>query len=243
MRLAIITGGSKGLGAALSDQFSKRGYQVLEFSRTAPHSYSQRLDLADPEQVLQDLRTSLNAIEPSAVTELVVVNNAGTLAPIGPSWSKPTADAVVNLNVNFMSPILVIGELVRRFRHAQGRKMLVNISSGAALKGYAGWSLYCASKAGMESFFRALAVEEGHQANPFTAISIDPGVIDTDMQALIRATPAHDFPEVARFTRRKEVGGLHSASAVAESVLRVLSRTDLEGGGRYDATPEALRSS
>lgn len=238
MRLALITGGSKGLGAALCEQFLAHGDEVLEFSRTAPHAYSRRLDLADPPaQVLQGLRQALDAIEPQPWTELVIISNAGVLSPIGPSGAKPTAEVVRNLNVNLLSPILVLGELVRHFRHLPGRKLLVHISSGAALKGYAGWSLYCASKAGMESYVRALAAEEKGQAHPFTPLSIDPGVMDTDMQALIRATPAQDFPEVQRFIRRQAAGELHPARAVAESVLRVLSRTDLEAGGRYDAAP------
>lgn len=164
-----------------------------------------------------------------------MVNNAGTLAPIGPAWSKPTTDVLHNIAVNFTSPILIIQELVRHFRRAPGRKLIVNISSGAALKGYAGWSLYCASKAGLDSFFRALAVEERSQANPFTAITIDPGVIDTDMQTQIRAASAEDFPEVARFIRRKEAGGLLPAHRVAEAIVRLTSRTELEAGARYDA--------
>ena len=113
--------------------------------------------------------------------------------------------------------------------------MIVNVSSGAALKGYAGWSLYCASKAGMEGFIRALAAEERHQEHPFLAISVDPGVIDTEMQASIRAASVTDFPDVERFIRRKSDGGLSSPQSVADAILRIVSSPGLVPGQRYEA--------
>src|SRR5690606_17031869 len=122
----------------------------------------------------------------------------------------------------------------RHFRHSRGRKVIVNVSSGAALKGYAGWSLYCAAKAGMESFIRAIAVEEKFQAHPFIPVSVDPGVIDTDMQALIREALPSDFPEVERFRKRKAEGGLAHPDAVAKGIIAVATRQDLEAGVCYD---------
>lgn len=239
MRLAIITGGSRGLGQALCESLQAQGYRVMEFSRSAASPYSFPIDLAAPGQALQDLRRALRGMEPDSLTDLVVLNNAGTLAPIGPAWRKPTAEVLDNINVNFTAPILCISELVAHFRDAPARKLLVNITSGAALKGYAGWSLYCAGKAGLESFFRALAAEERGQQYPFTAISVDPGVMDTDMQALIRATPVEDFPELERFIRRKEAGALLPADRVADAIVQLLARSDLEGGARYPAPTEA----
>lgn len=69
---------------------------------------------------------------------------------------------------------------------------------------------------------------------PFLAVNVDPGVIDTDMQAVIRAAPPEDFPDVQRFIRRKEEGGLCAPHDVALRVLRILSSPDLSPGGRYD---------
>ena len=102
------------------------------------------------------------------------------------------------------------------------------------MKGYAGWSLYCAAKAAMEGFVRALAVEEQHQDQPFVCVSIDPGVIDTEMQALIRETSVADFPDVERFTKRKQDGGLSSPESVAAAIIKLMAQ-DLKAGGRYDA--------
>jgi len=179
---------------------------------------------------------TLEAIDTTDCEEVVVVNNAGSLAPIGPAWRKPASEVLASLNANFTSAILVLSEAVAKFQHVPCRKVIANISSGAALKGYAGWSLYCASKAGLEDYIRALAVEQRQEQHPFTPVSIDPGVIDTEMQALIRAAPELDFPDVDRFIRRKNEGGLASPVVVASAVLKILSRTDLAAGVRYETT-------
>jgi benzil reductase ((S)-benzoin forming) len=235
MRIAIISGGSKGLGRELCLQLQELNYRVFEFSRSAPHPFSVPLDLEAPEQALKALRATLTSLDLSECTELLVFSNAGTLAPIGPAWRQSPKDLLANLNTNFTSAILVLAEVAHHFRDLPCRKVLINISSGAALKGYAGWSLYCAAKAGMESFIRSFAVEEQHQQHPFLSVSIDPGVIDTDMQALIRQTPSTDFPDVERFTQRKLDGGLASPKAVAAAIIKAVHSGELLPGGRHEA--------
>ena len=67
-------------------------------------------------------------------------------------------------------------------------RRVVNISSGAASSPYAGWSVYCASKAGLDHFTRCVGLEQRGQAFPVTCIALAPGVIDTGMQEVIRAS-------------------------------------------------------
>jgi NAD(P)-dependent dehydrogenase (short-subunit alcohol dehydrogenase family) len=112
--------------------------------------------------------------------------------------------------------------------------VLANISSGAAQKGYAGWSLYCAAKAGMENYIRALALEQQAEPHPFIPVNVGPGVIDTEMQALIRTSTASDFPEIERFIVRKEQGALLSPMKVAAAVCRILDLPSLSSGARYE---------
>ncbi len=234
MRLAILTGGSKGLGLALCEALAGRGYRVLEFSRSAPHTYSVRVDLSSPSDSHQIVAAALASLGDEHIEELLVINNAGTLDPIGPA-SRKRRDAILgNLNTNFTSAILVLTEIVAHFQATKCRKVLANISSGAAQKGYAGWSLYCAAKAGMENYIRALALEQQAEPHPFIPVNIDPGVIDTDMQAFIRGSSASDFAEVERFIKRKEQGALVSPALVAAAACRILELPSLSHGARYD---------
>lgn len=233
MKLLIITGGSRGLGNALCKEFNARGYKILEFSRSAPHEYSIRIDLADPEQSRVIVADAVRSIDDSELDELIVISNAGMLGPIGPTSSKAYSDLTSNMNTNFASAVLVLTEVIARFQAAACRKVIVNISSGAALKGRAGWSLYCAAKAGMENFIRSVALEQQAQPQPFIPINIDPGLIDTEMQALIRSSSPLDFPELARFIQRKEQGLLVPPDKVAAAVLRILDQGSLSFGQRY----------
>ncbi|MDP4299338.1 SDR family NAD(P)-dependent oxidoreductase [Leptothrix discophora] len=237
MKLALVTGGSRGLGLALCQQLEQAGWQLREFSRSAPHAHSVRVDFADPDAVVDAVEATLAAIDPLACTELLVIGNAGTLSPIGPTWRQPARTLRQNLDANLTSAILFLATVVRHFRAAPCRKTILTVSSGAATKGYAGWSLYSASKAGLEGYIRALAAEEAREPQPFIAVSVNPGVIDTAMQALIRSTDAADFPEVERFRQRHRDGQLATPAAVAASILRLAARDDLPAGGVVDAAP------
>jgi benzil reductase ((S)-benzoin forming) len=236
MKLLLITGGSKGLGHALCEQFQARDYKILEFSRSAPHEYSIRIDLANPEKSRLVVAGAIEPIDPSELEELIVISNAGMLEPIGPTSSKSHSDLIKNMNTNYVSAVLVLTEIIARFQEAACRKVIVNISSGAALKGRAGWSLYCAAKAGMENFIRALALEQKAQPQPFIPINIDPGVIDTEMQALIRETPPADFPELERFVQLKKQGLLVPPDNVATAIIRILEQESLSFGVRYETS-------
>jgi benzil reductase ((S)-benzoin forming) len=236
MKLLLITGGSRGLGRALCEQFQSRGYKSLEFSRSAPHQYSIRIDLADPETSRLIVANVIEPIDPSQLQELIVISNAGMLEPIGPTSDQSHSDLIKNMNTNYLSAVLVLTEIIAKFQTAACRKVIVNISSGAALKGRAGWSLYCAAKAGMENFIRALALEQQPQPQPFIPINVDPGVIDTEMQALIRETSSSDFPDVDLFIRRKHQGLLVSPHKVATAIIHILAQESLSFGERYEAS-------
>lgn len=233
MKLLLITGGSRGLGRALCEQFEFRGYQILEFSRAAPYSYSTRIDLSDPEKSRLIVAKAIASIDNRQLEDLIVISNAGMLEPIGPTSEKSSSDLIKNTNTNFVSAILVLTEIVARFQAAACRKVIANISSGAALKGRAGWSLYCAAKAGMDNFIRCLALEQQAEPQPFIPINIDPGLIDTEMQALIRSTSSSDFPDVELFIQRKNQGLLVPPDQVATDIVRILESPSLSFGARY----------
>ena len=88
MKLAIISGGSKGLGQKLCEQYLAQGFEVIEFSRTAPHSYSIAIDLALANNVGQIVSEGLLTLAACEWQEIVVISNAGMLTPMGPASKK-----------------------------------------------------------------------------------------------------------------------------------------------------------
>lgn len=222
MKLAIISGGSKGLGKAIAEKFLAAGYEVVEFSRSAPHAYSVKLDFSSPENMLPVLEEHLKELASKAWDEVIVVSNAASLNPIGPTSKKNSLAVLANLNINYTSAILFMSEVIKHFQDQPCHKLIASISSGAALKSYAGWSLYCSAKAGLESYIRTVAVEQEYEPHPVIMLNIDPGVMDTDMQAMIRSSRKDDFPAVDYFIHRKNSGELRTPEQVAGGVLKII---------------------
>lgn len=223
MRLAIITGGSRGLGAALCELYRERGWEVIEFSRSAPHPYSVKLDLSDPLAASDAFVRELDSLGATDVEEVVAVGNAAVLGPVGPVDRLSAEDVVQHINVNVISAIRFAAAFVDAFQGHNCPKTFVNITSGAASTAYAGWSLYCASKAALESHVRAIALEQARCDQPVNAISINPGVMDTAMQEQVRNSDAEDFPAVEKYARLHEEGRLRSPSTVARQIAAMVA--------------------
>lgn len=236
MSFTFLTGGSRGLGLAIAEQLVAEGLALIEFSRSAPHPFSVRADLADPIGCRRAVLGALQSVPPAQLAGgVTVIHNAGLVTPIGPAGQADEAAVLANLNTNFSSSLLALAALVQALQALPVRKRLLNISSGAALRPIAGWSLYCAAKAGMEHWIRSLDQEQRRQAHPWTAVNVNPGVMDTGMQADIRAADPAAFPDHALFVQRHASGGLQAPAAVAARVLAIARRDELVGGERYDA--------
>jgi NAD(P)-dependent dehydrogenase (short-subunit alcohol dehydrogenase family) len=224
VKLLIVTGGSRGLGKALIDQYSAdEKWHIVELSRSGTSKHNIRCDLANVESI-DALSTSLfSDLAGKKWDEIVYINNAGDLKPISSIGSLKATDIVKNISINQTSAFILISAFIAAFRTFDDRKSIVNISSGAALKGYAGWSLYCASKAACENFINAAAVEEEFQAFPFIAVNYDPSVMDTTMQASIRDSDKVHFPAIERFIDYKESGKLRAPESVALDLVQKIN--------------------
>jgi NAD(P)-dependent dehydrogenase (short-subunit alcohol dehydrogenase family) len=233
MNLAIITGGSKGLGSALVKHYRAQNWTVLELSRSGSGEQHLTVDLADVGAAMKQIEEKFSALAQKTWGNIAFINNAGLLSPVLPVHKLNDADIVNNIDVNVTGAIRLMAAFVRSFYAAKASKTVANISSGAAQKGYFGWSLYCTSKAGTENFIRTLAVEQAGATHPIACINIGPGVIDTGMQEEIRGVSKENFPDVANFIQYKESGQLRKPEAVARTVFRILGENP-ENGRRYN---------
>jgi hypothetical protein len=203
MRCVIVTGVSRGLGAALARALLDRGVTVLGVGRSSAAGLEGEryrfaaCDLADVgaiDAALAPAFGALSALEPRFVA---LVNNAARAGPAGRLSMHDGATVAGSLAVNLAAPVALCGLFLRAFPDAAIERRIVNVSSGAARSAIAGLGLYSSAKAGLEMLTRVLAEEIGDPR--FAAVSLRPGVIDTDMQTAARAYTEDVLPAVAMF--------------------------------------------
>ena len=162
------------------------------------------------------------ALDKADADSIVLLNNAGVISPIGRVGDVAPGALHDALSVNLLAPMVLTTACARHARSLGGGLVVMNISSGAALRPLPGWSAYCATKAATRMYFEVLAVE----SPAFEVHQIDPGAMDTAMQETIRASSPEQFPLVEHFSALKEEGRLKpSAVVAAEIVERILART------------------
>lgn len=201
---AIVTGHSRGLGAAIAEHLLSRGTRVLGLSRHGNASLAARfpekleqhaLDVADAAALQRWVAAgALGAFAGASETPLLV-NNAGVLQPIGPLETQSPELVSRAIAVNVGAVLALSAAFVQATEGARERRIL-HVSSGAGRKPYAGWSIYCATKAAIDHHARCVALDR----TPGLLISsVAPGVVDTEMQAEIRASSDERFPDRPRF--------------------------------------------
>lgn len=166
--VALITGASRGIGAAAAHRFAAAGFDLLLLARASTELdalageirsggqqvWTQALDLAEPTAIAP----GLNQLCDQGGTPDVVVNNAG-MAYTGSLVEMALEQWQTLMQLNLTAVFQVCQCLVPRMR-ANGGGHIINVSSHAAHNAFPDWGAYCVSKAALASFSRCLATEE-----------------------------------------------------------------------------------
>lgn len=227
--LTILTGTTRGLGAALADQIATRGEHLVTLSRQASSTLSDlakkhhttltqiEVDLSDTQAVKRAASQLVPLL--NGHSHVRFVHNAGVVKPIAQSENLTNLDAINDaFHVNITSAIFLTAHVLSATPHATDRRIML-ISSGAGRNVSSGWAVYCATKAAMDRFAEAVQLDQGDRAK---VVSMAPGIIDTPMQETIRATPKDALPSLDRFIGFKESQQLAAPGAVAERLLKAL---------------------
>jgi benzil reductase ((S)-benzoin forming) len=225
--LAIVTGHTRGIGAAIAEALLDRDIGVLALSRKRNAELAARfggmlreieIDLSDLTALAAWLASPALREASSGANQVLLVNNAGMLAPVGPLADQDAGAVARAVSLNVAAPLMLAAAFAAHTTDAADRR-IVHVSSGAARNAYPGWSVYCATKAALDHHARAVALDD----NPRLRIcSVAPGVVDTDMQAEIRATGLERFPIRERFDALKRDGQLATPEASARKLTGYL---------------------
>jgi 3-oxoacyl-[acyl-carrier protein] reductase len=186
--VAIVTGANRGIGAETARALVNEGFDLALAVRN-PDSATELADelrQSGAEAIVVSCDVSAHAEVKSMVdTTLaklgridVLVNNAGSLEPIGLIEETDPDLWLQCLQVNLTGVYFVIREVLPHFRN-RGNGVIVNLSSGAAFRPLRGWSAYCTSKAGLSMLTRAVAEEVSE--TDIRVYGFQPGMVDTRM--------------------------------------------------------------
>lgn len=237
-RLYVLTGASRGMGAAMAQQLLATDHELLCISRNKSDALAAEaeaagvrcdqwtIDLSQPLDAARRLQRWMESLDANAFAGAALINNAAILTRIGPIDQCSDEELVASMRVGLEAPLLLCAAFLRATRTWTADKRVLNISSGLGRRPMAGQASYCATKAGMDHLSRAMALDEAHRPNGARVVSLAPGVIDTDMQIQLRAGDPAVFPERSNFVGLKEKGQLTSTGDAAARVLAYLARTD-----------------
>jgi len=220
MKKAIVTGHTRGLGAAVAAELQARGVAVLGLARgRSPLAGIDQVevDMADPAALQAWLAGAALREFLADASQALLVNNAGVVTPVGPLAAQDPAEVLRAVSLNVGAPLALAAAFAQAAPQAERR--ILHVSSGAARNAYPGWAVYCATKAALDQHARAVLLDGDVRVR---ACSLAPGVIDTDMQAAIRATPDANFPMRERFVALKEGGALDSPEDCAKKLADYL---------------------
>ncbi len=246
MKYFIITGTSRGLGKALTEQLLTEDHTIFCISRKQNNElknlaatkgvnlYYFSCDLQKAEEAERVMEKIFTAIDFSNAEGIYLINNAGVIEPIKPVGNASTKELSMNIQVNLLAPMILSTYFIRHTASISTTKLIVNVSSGAANRAIFGWSSYCSSKAGLDMFTKSVGLEQRDHVNPVTMISFSPGVMDTDMQSTIRQSDKEDFSDVEQFIGYNEQGLLRSPEMVAGVLHNLLFDENVENGKVYD---------
>ena len=227
-RLALVTGTTSGIGAALAKQLLQRGWEVAGVARRTPAIENSRyhhlaVDLRDVPIAVKSIEGKFGALLGDRAWQRVgLVNNAASASPLGPLQKLDAHELLRMYAVNVAIPTWLMG-FVAQNSHRGAVIRMVNVSSGAAVRAFPGLAAYCGSKAALRMAGMVFAAElESPLRSAVALLSYEPGVVDTEMQLATRSKSQEEFPWVETFRGFAAQGALVAPEIPAAEIAEFL---------------------
>ena len=170
-KIALITGGSRGIGKEIALKFAEKGYNIVT------NYVSEKADVSNSNEVENSVK---EAIEKFGQID-VLVNNAGiTKDNLLIRMSEEDFDKVININ---LKGTFIVTKAVTKYMMKKRQGKIINLASVVGISGNAGQCNYAASKAGIIGFTKSIAKELA--SRNILANCVAPGFIDTDMTSVL----------------------------------------------------------
>lgn len=247
----VITGASKGIGAAIATEISKKfksGSVVVLLARSLEGLNATKAAILKENDQLKVFVKSINLIKPTA-EELncilnesfnasdnyemaLVIHNVGTIGDVSKSAKdiEDYSELESYYSTNVFSPIVLNTQLMKIIPF-NTKKVIVNITSAAATCAFKSFAFYCSGKAARQMYFKVLAEEEKN--NNVLVLNYSPGPVETDMVADVQKR-SNDKDLVNYFKGIREGKTILTTSQTTMRLLDVIAKGNYETGSHVD---------
>ncbi|NBX18504.1 MAG: SDR family NAD(P)-dependent oxidoreductase [Proteobacteria bacterium] len=240
----LMTGVSRGLGHALARMLRAEGFAVCALVRSGSAAACAEVSehCLTWDCSLSWEKNDFSALEKFCSDHFIAgfVHAAGVLGPMdktpepsdSAAWNKWRTEYHAAVAVNYTGGNELVHAVLphlKKFPTASGAMrppFVMHLSSGAALKPYAGWNAYCSAKAAMLMEFKCLAAQ--HKPQELHVLSVAPGTVMTDMMRQVLSARPENFPAIEKFKELEKSGGLVSPDFAAQKICRWLTQNSAE---------------
>lgn len=235
----LITGASRGLGAAIAREAARLGASVVLAARSEAglEAQAQAIQSEGGRAVVvagdvareQDCRRMVEASLEHFGQLNALVNNGGIIEPISTVSEADFGAWQRNLSVNVLGPLMLSRLCLPHLRESRG--CILNITSGSTTRAMPGWAAYSSAKAAINQISRTLAAEE-----PLvTVLAVRPGIVDTAMQEVIRMTgqPAMADEDYSRLLNLYQEGKLLPPELPGRAIACMALHAPQEWSGEF----------
>ncbi len=202
-KAAIVTGASRGIGAAAAWELAMQGVSVVLAARSADEieriageiraGGGQALAVACDVSRYRDVQAAVVRCVSDFGRLDILVNNAGVIEPIAHLADSDPGDWGRAVDINLKGVYHGLRAAIP-VMETQGGGVIINISSGAAVSVLEGWSHYCATKAAVLSLTRSIHMEYGEAG--IRVVGLSPGTVATEMQVVIKASGVNPISQL-----------------------------------------------
>ncbi|CAB3808381.1 Benzil reductase ((S)-benzoin forming) [Paraburkholderia caffeinitolerans] len=234
--LIIITGTSRGIGAAMTRELLQPGNRLVCVSRSRNADLEEsaassgmtvswhQQDLSQSDAAAGWLRGVLDDMD-APLASATLILNAGIVEPIGPVTVLEESTLLPHLLTNLITPMTMTAAFIAATERFACLRKVLAISSGSGRNPFPNLSAYSVGKAGLDMFMRSVSSEyaQAPAERAVRAVALAPGAVDTGMHATLRNAKSH---HMQRFRDRKDSGMLISSDNVARQIVDYLARPD-----------------
>jgi NAD(P)-dependent dehydrogenase (short-subunit alcohol dehydrogenase family) len=237
-KAAIVTGASRGIGAAAARELAGHGVSVLLAARTAGEIEAIAGEIREAGGTAEALTCDVARYEDMAAAVArcqaafgaldILVNNAGVIEPIARLADSDPEAWALSVDINYKGVYFGLRAAIPVMAAQQGGGVIVNLSSGAAVNPREGWSHYSSAKAAVLMLTRTVDLE--YREHGIRIVGLSPGTVATEMQVKIKASGLNEISQLDP-----------SAHAPVEAPARAIAWLCTEDAAEFAGTDVALR--